>query len=249
MPESADTFLHDWPLPQGVKVLITTRRGGISLGPYASLNLGMQVGDDPAAVAENRRRVREQLPGDPLWMNQVHGTRVVVIGEDVQRAVPPTADAATTRLLARPCAVMVADCLPILLCDESGSCVAAVHAGWRGLAAGVIEHTLAAMQVPPGQVMACFGPAIGPLAFEVGQDVVDAFAKAGLESKRAFTASADQDGKFLADIYELARQRLSAAGVGQVFGGGVCTLSTPARFFSYRRDGVTGRMAAFIWRE
>jgi len=208
------------------------------------------------AVDENRRRVGALLPGEPLWLNQVHGARVFMIGQDAQGqlprvadALPPAADASTTRLIARPCAVMVADCLPILFCDEDGTCVAAAHAGWRGLAAGVIERTVEAMQIVPRRVMAWFGPAIGATAFEVGQDVVDTFAVLDPGSQRAFRSIPDRSGKYLADIYELARQRLTVAGVGQIYGGGLCTLSTPERFFSHRRDGRTGRMAAIIWRE
>ena len=258
---AADVIVPDWPLPNGVRALITTRRGGVSRGAYASLNLGSHVGDDPLAVDENRRLVGALLPAEPLWLNQVHGTRVFTIDEEADdrdtddpmpRAAdrtPPTADAATTQLIARPCAVMVADCLPILFCDEGGSRVAAAHAGWRGLAAGVIERTVEAMQVAPASVMACFGPAIGATAFEVGQDVVDAFNALGPDSQRAFRSIPDRAGKYLADICELARQRLSAAGVEQVYGGGLCTLSSPDRFFSYRRDGRTGRMAAIVWRE
>ena len=229
--------------------MVTTRRGGVSRGAYASLNLGLQVGDDPLAVSENRRRVGALLPGEPLWLNQVHGTCVLLIGQDAFPATPPTADAATTRLIARPCAVMVADCLPILFCDEGGACVAAAHAGWRGLAAGVIERTVEAMQVAPGKVMAYLGPAIGATAFEVGQDVVDTFTTLGPDSRHAFRSIPDRCGKYLADIDELARQRLAAAGVEQVYGGGLCTVSSPDRLFSYRRDGRTGRMAAIIWRE
>ena len=249
MLQAADMIIPDWPLPSGVRALITTRQGGVSRGAYASLNLGSHVGDDAEAVSENRRRVAALLPAEPVWLNQLHGTRVFTIGQDANEPMPPAADAATTRLIARPCAVLVADCLPILFCDEDGSCVAAAHAGWRGLAAGVIERTVEAMQVAPQAVMAYLGPAIGATAFEVGQDVVDTFAALGPQSQRAFRPIPDRSGKYLADIEELARQRLLAAGVGQVYGGGLCTVSDPDRFFSYRRDGRTGRMAAIIWRE
>jgi len=249
MLQAADMIIPDWPLPSGVRALITTRQGGVSRGAYASLNLGSHVGDDAEAVSENRRRVAALLPAEPVWLNQLHGTRVFTIGQDANEPMPPAADAATTRLIARPCAVLVADCLPILFCDEDGSCVAAAHAGWRGLAAGVIERTVEAMQVAPQAVMAYLGPAIGATAFEVGQDVVDTFAALGPQSQRAFRPIPDRSGKYLADIEELARQRLLSAGVGQVYGGGLCTVSDPDRFFSYRRDGRTGRMAAIIWRE
>ena len=249
MIDADDVFVPEWPLPNGVRVLITTRRGGVSRGAYASLNLGLHVGDDPLAVAENRRRVAAMLPGEPTWLNQVHGTAVFANDGDTHETIAPAADAATTRRAGRPCAVLAADCLPILFSDERGSCVAAAHAGWRGLAAGVIERTIEAMQVAPQRVIACLGPAIGATAFEVGQEVVDAFAVAGPGSRAGFRVSADRPGKYLADIYALARQRLSAAGVEQVHGAGWCTLSAPERFFSYRRDGQTGRMAAIIWRE
>ena len=244
-----DAIVPDWPLPNGVRALITTRRGGVSTGAYASLNLGSHVGDDPLAVGENRRRVGALLPGEPLWLNQVHGTRVVEIDRNTPHELPPEADAAMTRLSRRPCAVLVADCLPILLCDDGGTCVAAAHAGWRGLAAGVIERTIEAMQVAPRRVIACFGPAIGATAFEVGQEVFDTFAALGPDTRRAFRAIPDRSGKYLTDIVELARQRLTTAGIEQVHGGGPCTVSFPDRFFSYRRDGRTGRMAAIIWRE
>lgn len=249
MLQLRDLMVPDWPLPAGVKALFTTRLGGASKGAYASLNLGAHVGDDPLAVQENRRRVRALLPGTPRWLDQVHGTRVITIGGEDDELSPPEADASVTRMKGRPCAVMVADCLPILLCDARGSCVAAAHAGWRGLAAGVIERTVAAMPVDPGQLTAWLGPAIGASAFEVGQDVVDAFASLGPDSRAAFRSLPGRPGKYLADIYALASLRLSAAGIEQVHGGGLCTVSAPDRFFSYRRDGQTGRMAAIIWRE
>ncbi|MBL0123450.1 MAG: peptidoglycan editing factor PgeF [Betaproteobacteria bacterium] len=254
MLQSADTIVPEWPVPRNVKALITTRRGGVSVGAYASLNLGRHVGDDLLSVEENRRRICAHLPAEPMWLDQVHGTRVVNITAEVfahgkDQSMPPRADAATTRLTNRPCAVLVADCLSILFCDTGGSCVAAAHAGWRGLAAGVIERTVEAMQVAPQDVMAYLGPAIGPTAFEVGQDVADAFASKRPDSRRAFRSLADKPGKYVADIYELGRQRLCAAGVAHVYGGGLCTVSAPDRFFSYRRDGQTGRMAAFIWLE
>ncbi len=252
MLSMADVIVPDWPAPPGVKALVTTRRGGISDGPYASLNLGAHVGDDAGAVRENRRRIAELLPAEPLWLNQVHGTNVITFGRDVIES-PPAADAATTAMKGRPCSAMVADCLPVLLCDESGTCVGAAHAGWRGLAAGVIEQTVDTMStnalVAPGKLMAYLGPAIGATAFEVGQEVVDTFAALSPDSKRAFLPVTDKPGKYLADIFMLARQRLAKAGVHRVYGGSHCTVSEPDLFFSYRRDGRTGRMAALIWRE
>ena len=249
----ADVIVPDWPAPPGVKALITTRRGGVSAGEYSSLNLGLHVGDAIDSVRENRRRVNELLPSKPLWLNQVHGTDVLRIDEDTAWETSPQADAAMTTLIARPCAVMVADCLPVLLCDEGGNCVAAVHAGWRGLAAGVIEQTVAAMcngrHVTSDRLMAYLGPAIGVTAFEVGRDVVEAFVTTAPESKRAFNSIPGKPEKYLADIFQLARQRLAKIGVDRVYGGEHCTVSESDRFFSYRRDGRTGRMAAFIWKE
>lgn len=247
-----ELILPDWPAPAGVRAFFTTRAGGASEGPFASLNLGAHVGDDSARVRENRRRMQSLLPAEPLWLNQVHGTEVAVIADDAPPAASsaawPRADAAVTRRWERPCMVMVADCLPVLLCDRAGTVVGAAHAGWRGLAAGVIERTVAAMGVE-GEVIAWLGPAIGPQAFEVGQDVVDAFIANDAESSVAFAARPGLPGKYLADIFTLARRRLASAGVREVYGGRYCTVSDPARFFSYRRDRQTGRMAALIWLE
>ena len=249
MLEAADIIVPDWPAPRGVKALFTTRLGGVSVGDFASLNLGAHVGDDPVAVVENRRRLRELLPVTPQWLNQIHGCAVHTVVDADVRASARTADAQLTSLSGFPCAVLVADCLPLLLCDSSGTNVAAAHAGWRGLAAGVIERTIESMPVASRDVIAWLGPAIGPSAFEVGRDVVDAFAKTDFESRRAFQPVAGSEGKYLADIFALARQRLAIAGVVQIYGGGECTVSAPDRFFSHRRDGRSGRMAAVIWRE
>ncbi len=248
MLHPSEIIVPDWPVPAGVRALITTRNGGVSCGAYASLNLGLHVGDDASAVIENRRRLVALLPAEPVWLNQVHGTRVHPIDSDSGNAIIP-ADAAVTKLAARPCAVLVADCLPILFCAVDGNCVAAAHAGWRGLAAGVIEKTVEAMQVSPKQVMAYLGPAIGPSAFEVGQDVLEAFRSANPAAVRAFLALPGGNGKFHASLHELARQRLGAIGVARVYGEQACTVSAPDRYFSYRRDGQTGRMAAVIWRD
>ena len=249
MPDATDFIIPDWPLPSRVKALFTTRQGGVSSGKFKSLNLGLHVGDDSLAVQENRRRLGAHLPANPLWLNQVHGTDVFVIDRAAEDVTPPRADAVATAQVNRTCAVLVADCLPILFCDETGTCVAAAHAGWRGLAAGVIERTVAAMPVLPRDLMAWLGPAIGPGEFEVGQDVVNAFCGADVNANLAFTAIAQREGKFLADIYALARQRLARAGVLRIYGGGPCTVTSADQFFSYRRDGQTGRMAAVIWRE
>jgi len=245
MNRPAEWIEPDWPAPPGVRALVTTRHGGVSTGPYSGLNLGAHVGDAPEAVAENRRRVAAGLPAMPLWLEQVHGTEVVV----ADAAQPGTrADAAFTRRAGAVCAVMVADCLPVLFCDDRGTVVAAAHAGWRGLAGGVLENTVRAMGVPPAQLMAWLGPAIGPAAFEVGGEVREAFCARQPEAAGAF-APGVVPGKWMADIFRLARLRLAAAGVGRVYGGGVCTVSDPARFYSYRRDGTTGRFAALVWRD
>jgi len=236
-------FVPDWPAPPRVRALCTTRQGGVSAGPYAGFNLAQHVGDAPGNVAANRALLRTLLPAEPLWLNQVHGT---ALAEYRGQSIPPTADAAVARSADQVLAVMSADCLPVLLADKAGSVVAVAHAGWRGLAAGVIERAVEAMRVPPGDVLAWLGPAIGPRAYEVGADVRRAFAGSDdAQSAHAFAPKAD--GKYMADLYALARQRLTALGVGSVHGGDACTYSEPGRFYSYRRDGATGRMASLIW--
>jgi purine-nucleoside/S-methyl-5'-thioadenosine phosphorylase / adenosine deaminase len=238
-----DWIVPEWPAPGGVRAFVTTRAGGVSAGPYATLNLGSRVGDDPECVARNRALVRACLPSEPRWMKQVHGTRVIAAasaGDDVE------ADAAVTTAAGEVCAVLVADCLPILLCDADARAVAVAHAGWRGLSAGVVEAAVAAMPVPAGAVMAWLGPAIGAGAYEVGTDVRDAFVVRDPGASAAFSPRAE--GRFLADLAQLARRRLAACGVGRVYGGGLCTASD-GRFFSFRRDRITGRMAGLIWME
>ncbi|MFN3543811.1 MAG: peptidoglycan editing factor PgeF [Thiobacillus sp.] len=220
---------------------MTTREGGVSEPPWAGFNLGDHVGDDPRHVAANRARLREQLPAEPGWLRQVHSARVVELGRDANRE----ADASVSREAGQVCAVLTADCLPVLFCDQAGSVVAAAHAGWRGLAGGVLEATVAAMRVPPAQILAWMGAAIGPEAFEVGDDVREAFVSQHPATAAGFVPHAP--GKWLADIYALARIRLATIGVHAVYGGGRCTVSEADRFFSYRRDGVTGRMATLIW--
>ena len=237
-------ILPDWPAPARVKCLMTTRAGGVSQAPWGSLNLGDHVGDDPAHVAANRARLRRQLPAEPGWLRQVHSARVVELGRETDRE----ADAVLTRQPAQVCAVLTADCLPVLLCDRAGSVVAAAHAGWRGLADGVLEATVAAMQVPPEGILAWMGAAIGPQAFEVGDEVRQAFVAQHAEASVAFVLQ-PTPGKWLADIYQLARIRLKHAGVQAIYGGGRCTFNEADSFYSYRRDGVTGRMAALIWLE
>ncbi len=242
---SPEFIVPDWPAPPGVGCLVTTRQGGVSQGKFSSLNLGDHVGDDPKAVAANRGFVGRSLGAQPVWLNQVHGTRVVDPAEQWRYDVPPEADAACTRRTGAACTVMTADCLPVLLCDDAGTVVAAAHAGWRGLLAGVLETTVAATGVPGTRLMAWLGPAIGPQAFEVGEEVRAAFVAAAPEATQAFHGVAG--GKWLADIYLLARLRLKGQGVERVFGGNFCTFTEQDRFFSYRRDGQTGRMASMIW--
>jgi len=236
--------LPDWPAPAGVKGLMTTREGGVSQAPWASLNLGDHVGDNPAHVAANRARLRQQLPNEPAWLRQVHSARVVEVGREPN----PEADAAYSRQSGQVCAVLTADCLPVLFCDRAGSVVAAAHAGWRGLAGGVLEATVAAMRVPPGEILVWMGAAIGPQAFEVGDEVREAFVAQHAEASGAFVPQ-PLPGKWLADIYRLARIRLNRAGVQAIYGGGRCTYQEAETFYSYRRDGITGRMAALIWLE
>ena len=235
-------IIPDWPAPVNVKALQTTRRGGISGAPYDSLNLGDHVGDAPLAVAHNRILLNTLLPSEPVWLEQVHGTKVV--NADMTDCLPQ-ADACIARHRAAVCVVMTADCLPILLCDTRGTVVGAAHAGWKGLAAGVIESTVRAMDVAPQDVMAWLGPAISQQAFEVGKEVRALFVDADPQTAAAFIPG--QQGKWLADIYRLARLRLNALGTTQIYGGSYCTYRESEKFFSYRRDGVTGRMGTFIW--
>lgn len=234
-----DLILPTWPAPRNVRACTTTRDGGVSLAPYASLNLGDHVGDDPAAVSENRARLRRalELPAEPLWLTQVHGIAVAA-GQG------GCADASVAFGPGTVCTVMTADCLPLLLCDRAGTVVAAVHAGWRGLLAGVIEAAVSRLHVPGAELLAWLGPAIGPLAFEVGEEVRAAFVAEDAAAAAAFQPA--PGGRWLADIYALARLRLARCGVTAVYGGELCTFSDP-RFYSYRRDGVTGRMASLIW--
>lgn len=240
-----------WPAPATVRAFTTTRLGGVSGPPYASLNLGDHVGDDPDAVADNRRQLRQdaRLPADPVWLRQVHGIRCVDLVGDKGSDAPLEADAAVTRQLATVCAILTADCLPVLFCNDAGTVVGAAHAGWRGLLNGVIEATVAAMAEAPLHLMAWLGPAIGPAAFEVGSEVREAFVAHHPAATSAFTAIPAKDGKWLCDLYGLARQRLLGAGVRRVYGGERCTWQEKDEFFSYRRDGTTGRMASLIWLE
>ena len=236
-------IVPDWPAPANVKALQTTRHGGVSAAPYDTLNLGMHVGDNPQAVARNRQLLEPLVPSEPVWLEQVHGT--IVANADAA-SCRVQADACIARHRGAVCVVMTADCLPILLCDEAGTVVAAVHAGWKGLAAGVIEATVNAMEVAPHRLIAWLGPAIGQEAFEVGAEVRAAFIAHQARAAEAFVAHGGQ-GKYHADLYLLARQRLEALGIRKVSGGNYCTYRQKDKFFSYRRDGVTGRMGTFIW--
>lgn len=238
-----DWIVPDWPAPDNVKALITTRAGGVSRAPFASMNLGLRTADDPQAVAANRQRLRACLPREPKWLRQVHGSAVAVADDP---AAAPEADAAVTWRPDTVCAVLVADCIPVLLADRAGSVVAIAHAGWRGLACGVIESAVQRMALAPQELIAYLGPGIGPRAFEVGADVRDAFLARDAGAQAAFVPRAP--GKWLADLFWLARQALLRAGVTSVHGDTLCTHSDPRRFFSYRRDRTTGRMAALIWR-
>jgi YfiH family protein len=253
-------LIPDWPgLPDNVGVLSTTRRGGVSPAPYddgmgaGGLNLGTHVGDQPHNVAANRAILRQMLPDDPVWLSQVHGTAVANLAEVTTQQVPE-ADASLSSVPGKVCVIMTADCLPVLFADLQGKTVAAAHAGWRGLAAGVLEKTVEAMRAAgAGELTAWMGPAIGAYQFEVGADVKKVFVDgapddaAARRVEAAFTPIDGKPDKYLADIYALARQVLLRAGVKQVHGGEFCTVSNSGRFYSYRRDGVTGRQATLIW--
>ena len=234
----------DWPVPPRVQALITTRAGGVSVGPYASLNPADHVSDDPQAVRRNREILRAALPQEPHCLKQVHSAKVHRVSGDAQGV--PEADAAVSGVANQVCAVLTADCLPVLFCADDGSEVGAAHAGWRGLAAGILEQTVQAMAQPGAALLAYLGPAIGPRAFEVGPEVRAEFVAIDAQAAAAFQPVPGSD-KYLADLYLLARQRLARVGVTRVYGGDFCTYSEPQRFFSYRRDGVTGRMASLIW--
>lgn len=241
----------EWPAPRGVRAAFTLRTGGVSVAPYDSLNLGARIGDSAEAGAENRRRVREKLrlPAEPVWLEQVHGIEVVELGAVVVTGDSRgrTADASVARGAGRVCAIRVADCMPVLFAARDGSVVGAAHAGWRGLAGGVLEATIGRLGVPATELIAWMGPAIGPKHFEVGEDVRAAFTATDAGATSAFVANAR--GRWQCDLYALARRRLSAIGVSGIYGGGWCTFAEAGRFFSYRRDGQCGRMAALIWIE
>ena len=239
-------IVPDWPVASSVKALSTTKQGGVSIGAFASLNLGAHVGDDFTAVSQNRQLLTQHaaMPSTPAWLNQVHGTTVLDLSGWQGDVV--SADAAVSQQPGKVCLVMTADCLPVLFCNQQGTQVAAAHAGWRGLCDGVLEQTLAHF-ADPKDVLVWFGPAIGPSRFEVGAEVRSAFLAKNAGANQAFVPQGH--AKYLANIYLLARQRLMAAGVTRFYGGDRCTVSESELFFSYRRDGQTGRMASCIWLE
>ena len=235
----------DWPLPPDIHAAVTLRTGGVSNGGYASLNPAAHVNDEPEQVAANRHIIKQmlQLPSEPIWLQQVHGIRVVKAD---RASALEQADASFTDRAGVVCAVLTADCLPVLFCGDQGRVIAAAHAGWRGLQAGILKQTLKSMDCR--NVAAWLGPAIGPDNFEVGDEVRAAFTAENPTTGAAFRPIGS--GKWLADIYHLARINLTNAGVRKIYGGGLCTVAEPQRFYSYRRDGAaTGRMCSLIWRD
>ncbi|WP_455205873.1 peptidoglycan editing factor PgeF [Kaarinaea lacus] len=243
--ESNQWILPQWPAPSRVHACVTTRVGGVSNASYAAMNLADHVNDDSEAVLENRRLLKQRLdlPGEPAWLQQTHSTEVIKI--DARQHYDPNADGSYTWDTNVVCAVLTADCLPLLLCDVHGQGVAAVHAGWRGLANGIIEQTVEKMGVIAGDLLVWLGPAIGPERFEVGADVLNAFCDNNPQAEKAFTKTAED--RWLADLYHLAKLRLGTLGVTKIYGGDYCTYNDEALFYSYRRDKTTGRMASLIW--
>jgi hypothetical protein len=239
------TIIPNWPAPKNVKAFASTRVGGFSTAPYQGLNLGAHVGDDLSIVEKNRDWLAQEakMPSAPIWLNQTHSTVVAQVSEPTTQVLD--ADGVFTSSSQVVCSAMTADCLPVLLTNTQGTQVAAVHAGWRGLANGIVEN---ALELFSGEVMAWLGPAIGPQAFEVGDDVLQAFVDFDSQAYQAFTPR-DVEGKWLADMSKLATQRLNKFGITQVFDSGLCTFQHKEDFYSYRRDGVTGRQATFIWIE
>ena len=244
---SVGWIIPDWPAPPEVRALSTQRGGGASAPPFESLNLGAHVGDSAEAVADNRLRLRAlaRLPAEPVWLSQQHGVEVLDL--DGPQDAPRAADASFSRCAGRVCAILTADCLPVLLASESGAGVAAAHAGWRGLAAGVIEAAVRGLALPPSSLLAWLGPGIGRGHFEIGTEVREALLRADPEAEDAFLPNAG--GRYMADLAALARRRLERLGVVRIYGGDACTYASPERYFSYRRDGRTGRQATLIWLE
>lgn len=230
-----------WPAPSSVRALSTTRSGGYSTGPWSSFNLGTHCGDDGVAVRKNREMLCEYLPSEPRWLRQVHGAAVF---SGLEAAAEPLADAQIAGKAGQVCVVLTADCLPVLFCNRSGTRVAAAHAGWRGLAAGILENTVLALNETPEQLVAWLGPAIGPRAYEVGDDVRAEFVRTDEAAAVCFEKKGD---RWLFDLYAMARHRLRHCGVTDISGGTYCTFSDPEAFFSHRRDGCTGRMATLVW--
>ncbi len=239
-----DIIIPDWPSPRGVRAAITTRQGGYSSAPFNGFNLAGHVGESEATVTNNRALLKDylQLPTEPIWLRQVHGIGIV---DATTAADSPEGDGSYSTQPGLVCAVLTADCLPVLLCNRGGTRVAVVHAGWRGLCTGVIESAVRALQPSEEDLLAWLGPAIGPRVFEVGPEVKEAFLAHDPMADTAFTPS--PAGRWMANIYELARQRLREMGVRSIYGGGLCTFTNASRFYSYRRDGATGRMASLIW--
>ena len=243
-----DWIIPVWDAPMNALALSTTRHGGVSVGARASLDLGAAIPPHDGNVLENRRRLASFLPSPAVWLSQVHAADVVRVDRANMAQMlrsPPVADAAVTGTPGIVLGIRTADCLPVLFADRAGTIVGAAHAGWRGLAAGVLEATLRAMDAAPRDIVAWIGPAIGPKRFEVGSDVVDAFCVPDPDAAHRFAPQ--RNGKWLADLYGLARDRLSRAGVTAVAGGDHCTMTESGRFFSWRRDKDTGRMATLVW--
>lgn len=243
MPAELNLIIPQWPAPAHVQAAISCRQGGVSAPPYHSLNLADHVGDNPQHLAENRRILRHalQLPAEPLWLNQVHGTQ---LAQTASASPGCSADASIASQPHQICAVLTADCLPLLVTNQQGTHVAAIHAGWRGLAGGIIEATL--RQFPPSDpLLLWLGPAIGPQAFEVGPEVRQHFIRLHPADRSAFTPS--PQGRWLADLYQLARRRIQYFNVGYIGGGHYCTYSEPQHFYSYRREPISGRMASLVW--
>lgn len=243
----SEWLLPNWDAPQNIKAIMTTRQGGFSQYPFDSMNLGDHVADNPNVVKQNRMHLKEvlNLPTDPLWLTQVHG--VTVANADDKHITTIAADASVAHKKGSVCAVMTADCLPVLFCNQQGTSIAAAHAGWRGLHAGILEQTVKSLNCPASEVIAWFGAAISAQYFEVGAEVREAFISAQSEASHCFVPSINTD-KWLADIYYLARLRLQAIGVTQITGGEACTYHDKERFYSYRREAKTGRMVSLIWR-
>jgi len=246
LPGHGEWIIPDWNAPLHVKAFVTTRHGGVSTGAYASMNLGTRSGDDPTHVARNRRIVRDLLPSTPRWMAQTHGGAVADL-DRMGAAQVAEADAAVLGSRGPVGVVLTADCMPLFICDTGGKKAGVIHAGWRGMSGGVIENAVRALGATPAEVIAWMGPTIGPTAFEVGPEVREAFLASDPEAHSAFEPRTA--GKYMADLYALARRRLARAGVAKVFGGGFCTFRDQERFFSYRREKLSGRMGAFIWME